>query len=224
MLGRFKTYLLHNANQKNENSISDKSRAKRFEFFKEFCSDFQKPLKIIDLGGSDYHWRNSDFKNNKDYHITIVNTETQNLQDFRNVSFIKLDIKDLKFFDDREFDIVYSNSVLEHINNSEDQKKLAEEIKRIGRHYFIQTPNYYFPMEPHFLFPFFHFFPESIKIKLIMNYSPGWFEKQVDKNKASELAASIRLLKKNELEKLFPEGKIYSEKYLLMNKSFIIYK
>lgn len=223
MTGKIRSYLLYNANQNNKDSVSHRLREIRFAFFSEFCSKLEKPVNILDLGGSDYHWRNSRFRDNKNFQITIVNTELQNIKDISNMSFIKKDVRDLDYFDDIEFDLVYSNSLFEHINNFEEQKKLAGEIQRIGKHYFIQTPNYYFPLEPHFLFPFFQFMPDSIRTKLIMKHDLGWFKKQVDESKARELASSVRLLRKSELKKMFPGGKIFTEKYLLLNKSFIIY-
>ncbi len=223
MFGKLRSYLLYNANQNHKDSVSYRLRKKRFEFFSEFCSKLKKPVSILDLGGSDYHWRNSRFRDNKNFHITIVNTEQQNIKDLRNLSFIKKDVRDLTYFDDKEFDLIYSNSLFEHINSFDEQKKLAGEISRIGKHYFIQTPNYYFPIEPHFLFPFFQFLPVSWKTKLIKKYDLGWYKKQKDEDKARELAESVRLLKKGELKQMFPGGKIYSEKYFLLNKSFIIY-
>ncbi len=223
MFGKLRSYLLYNANQNHKDSVSYRLRKKRFEFFSEFCSKLKKPVSILDLGGSDYHWRNSRFRDNKNFHITIVNTEQQNIKDLRNLSFIKKDVRDLTYFDDKEFDLIYSNSLFEHINSFDEQKKLAGEISRIGKHYFIQTPNYYFPIEPHFLFPFFQFLPVSWKTKLIKKYDLGWYKKQKDEDKARELAESVRLLKKGELKQMFPGGKIYFEKYFLLNKSFIIY-
>jgi hypothetical protein len=223
MFEKIKSYLLYNANQNNKDSVSSRLRKKRLDFFSEFCDKLEKPVKILDLGGSDYHWRNSAFKNNKDYHITIINTEIQNTEDFRNICFIKRDVRHLNFFDDKEYDLVYSSSLIEHLNNFEEQKKLADEIKRIGKHYFIQTPNYYFPIEPHFLFPFFQFLSDEKKTKLVSKYNLGWFIKQDDESKARELAASIRLLKKNELKEFFPGSKIYNEKYFFLNKSFVFY-
>lgn len=223
MFGKLRSYLLHNANQKNENSISKQLREKRLKFFSEFCAKFEKPVNILDLGGSDYHWRNSEFINNKDFHITVLNTENQNTRDLKNFSFLKRDATDLKFFEDKEYDVVYSNSLLEHINKFDEQKKLAEEVVRIGKHYFVQTPNYYFPVEPHFLFPFFQFLPAEKKVSLIRKYDLGWFNKETDAVKASELANSVRLLKESELKKIFPNGKIFCEKYFLLKKSFIVY-
>lgn len=223
MINRSKSYLLYNADQNNEGSISSRLRKKRLDFFLGFCNSIDKPVRILDLGGSDYHWRNSVFMNNKDFHITIINTENQNTKDFRNLSFIKRDARDLDIFDDKEYEAVYSNSLLEHLNIYDDQKKMAEDIIRIGKHYFIQTPNYYFPVEPHFLFPFFQFIPDNLKTKLLLKYNLGWFGKQQDKEKARELASSIRLLKKKELQKMFPGGKIFKEKYFMFNKSYIVY-
>ncbi len=223
MFRRIKNYLLYNANQNNADSVSSKLRKKRLDFFLEYCNKFEKPMRILDLGGSDYFWRNSDFKNNIDYHITLININKQDTREFRNLSFIKRDVRDLKIFDDNEYDLVFSNSLIEHFNNFDEQKKLAAEIRRIGRHYFIQTPNYFFPVEPHFLFPFFQFLPESARTKLLTRYTLGWYKKQSEESGARELATSIRLLRRNELEKVFSDGKIYNEKYLFLNKSFIVY-
>ena len=141
-----------------------------------------------------------------------------------NFIYLKKDVTDLSDFKDKEFDIVYSNSLIEHINTEDLQIKLAEDIRRIGKHYFIQTPNYYFPIEPHFLFPFFQYLPLNLRAALVKKFDLGWYDRQPDKVKAFELASSIKLLSQKELKKLFPDGNIYHEKYLFLNKSFIIYK
>lgn len=224
MFQKIRSYLLFNANQNNVNSVSDQFRRKRFDFFRKFCSELKKPISILDLGGSDYHWRNSEFAGNRDFDITIINLEDQNTDAIENIKFIKKDVRNLESFTEEEFDVVYSNSLIEHINDKDSQQRLAEDIRRIGRHYFIQTPNYYFPVEPHFLFPFFQFLPFKIKSALIRKYDLGWYSRQPEKDKADELAGSVRLLKLNELKKLFTDGNIYHEKYLFLNKSFIIYK
>lgn len=224
MIEKVRSYLLKNANQNNPDSVSDSSRKKRLSFFKEFCEPIKKPVNILDVGGSDYHWRNSEFANNNEYHITLLNTENQNVTDLSNFTYVNKDAGDLSAFKDDEFDVVYSNSLIEHFNTFEKQKKLAKEIIRIGKHYFVQTPNYYFPMEPHFLYPFFQMYSTEKKTKLIMNKDLGWYEKQTDFGKAKELADSIRLLKLEELKKLFPDSDIYFEKYYTLNKSFIAYK
>lgn len=47
-------------------------------------------------------------------------------------------------FKEKEFDLVFSNSVIEHVGGFQDQMKAANEIRRVGKNYFIQTPNKYF--------------------------------------------------------------------------------
>lgn len=223
MIRKLRQYLVEQANQNNENSISNKLRKKRFEFFEDYSSKLKKPLHILDLGGSDYHWRNSNFANNKDYRITLVNIENQNLKGLNNISFIKLDVSGLGYFRDREFELVYSNSLIEHLPSFDDQKKLAEEIMRIGMHYFVQTPNFNFPIEPHFLFPFFQYLSDETKVKLLMKHQLGWYEKQSSRDEALKLARSINMLNKNKLMQIFPGGKIIPEKYFALTKSFIVY-
>lgn len=223
MISKIKSYLLYNADQNNEDSISSKFRQKRFKFFMEYSKKFDKPIKIIDLGGSDYYWKTKGFTNIDEYQITILNIQQQDLKDLKNISFLKKDARDLSFIKDKEYDLVYSNSMIEHLNSFSEQKTLAKEIQRIGKKYFIQTPNYYFPVEPHFLFPLFQYLPVGMKSKLVSNYDLGWYQKQFNKKDADDMASSIRLLKKNELEEIFPGCKIYCEKYMGLNKSFIVY-
>jgi ubiquinone/menaquinone biosynthesis C-methylase UbiE len=223
LLSEIKKYLLKNANPAADGSVSSEQRKKRFEFFMEYCSELKKPLKILDIGGSDYYWKNFDFVDNENYSILILNSEFQQTGGFRNISFVKGDAKNLGHINDNEYDLVFSNSMIEHLCTFEEQKKLGEEIRRIGKKYFIQTPNYYFPLEPHFLFPFFQFLSVDMKTKLISNYNLGWFEKQEDSFKAKELAESIRLLTEKELKEIFKGCKIYKEKFYLLNKSLTAY-
>ena len=46
-------------------------------------------------------------------------------------------------FGDKSFDIVFSNAVIEHLA-AEDQKRMAKEISRVGRSWFVTTPNFWY--------------------------------------------------------------------------------
>lgn len=221
MYQTFRKFLLKNADQNIVSSVSGKQRRKRHEMFLDFCKEFKRPVKIIDLGGSDYFWKNLTSPEMERFDITILNNEIQNPGE--GIKFIKHDVRDLGFIKDKEYDVVFSNSLIEHISDSNDLKNLAKGIMRIGKKFFIQTPNYYFPVEPHFLFPFFQFLPENIKINLALKHDLGWFEKQPDIESARRLVSSIRLLKQDELRRLFPGAALVKEKFYLLNKSFIIH-
>lgn len=215
--------ITRHASQNVEGSLSDVSRRKRMQFFKEFCGKIGRELKIADVGGTFYHWKGeTDLL--KSVKLTLLNTEEEPEELPANVKFVKADARDLVAFRDAGFDIAYSNSVIEHFRTFEEQKTVAGNIMMIAPHYFVQTPNFYFPMEPHFLFPYFQLLPQGVKKKLVMNLDLGWYEKQPDEHSAGELASSIRLLRLNELKQLFPGSKIYKEKLFMMNKSFIAYR
>jgi hypothetical protein len=210
------------ANPASSDSLANRTRQKNFNIFKDLFSRLSKPLKILDIGGTQEYWEKMNFSREEDVEITLLNIYNSEVN-YPNFKSIAGDARDLTAFKDKEFDIVFSHSVIEHVGGLKDQHRMAEEIKRVGKRYFIQTPNLYFPMEPHFLFPMFQFFPLWLKIWLISHYDLGWYVKTPEKEKALEIVKSIRLLCKKELYELFPGAIIYREKFLGLTKSFIVY-
>lgn len=139
-----------------------------------------------------------------------------------NIRSVIGDARTMPQFEDKEFDIVFSNSVIEHVGDYGQQRQMADEIRRIGKRYFVQTPNRYFPIEPHFLFPFFQFLPLLMKVFLLTHFNLRWFKKTTDKDKAEEVAKSITLLSRREFMSLFPDAKIHKEKFFGLTKSFTV--
>ena len=112
---------------------------------------------------------------------------------------------------------------VEHVGGYADQMRMANEVMRVGKRHFIQTPNRYFPLEPHFLFPFFQFFPVVFRVWLLQNFKLGWFSRTPDPATAKEIVKSIRLLGRDEFLALFPGSSLYEEKVLGVTKSFVAY-
>lgn len=203
-------------------SVSNKFRLKRMALFNSIIKEIPCPVKILDVGGTINFWEKMNLSLNAEVSITILNIEEEvNKND--KFTFIKGSATDLGRFKENEFDMVFSNSVIEHVGNYAEQKKMAEEIIRTGRKYFVQTPNYFFPMEPHFLFPFFQFMPTALRIFLVRNFNMGWFRKAQSRSEALELVSSVNLLKKSELQNLFSKGILVKEKFLWLTKSFMIH-
>ncbi len=215
--------LREHANQTVRGSASSRYRKRRMKFFRKFAGEIGDRLKVIDIGGTFYHWKDEPDLLAR-IELTLINTEEESEELPGNVHYMKADARELYFIKEQDFDIAYSNSVIEHFSTTGDKKKIADDIMRIGKHYFVQTPNYYFPVEPHFLLPFFQMMPLSLQMKLVQKYSLGWYEKQTDEKSAEELVRSVSLLKLKELKRLFPGCKIYKEKFFLLNKSFIAYR
>jgi len=126
-------------------------------------------------------------------------------------------------FTDGQFDLVISNSVIEHVGNFREQRRFAEEIQRVGPRYFVQTPNRRFPLEPHFLLPLFQYFPLTVRAFLHQHFDLGWWKKAGTYLSALEEVESIRLLSGRELKTLFPIAKVYKERFALFTKSYVLY-
>jgi Methyltransferase domain len=180
-----------------------------------------KSLNILDVGGTEIFWDIMQFKSTP-HRITLLNLD---IVPTRNSSYRSIagDARHMPEFKDKEFDIVFSNSVIEHVGSFADQQAMANEIRRVGIKYFLQTPSYLFPFEPHFLFPFFHWLPITLRTWLVSTFHLGWYGKNVqDWNEAKKVVTSIRLLKESELRILFPDAVITKEKFFGLTKSFIL--
>ena len=125
-------------------------------------------------------------------------------------------------FPTKSFDIVFSNSVIEHVGDFEDQKRFAAEVRRVGRMVFLQTPNRWFFIEPHFVTVFVHFLPWSIAKRLIRWCSFRGLVRTGDNVDLAQLGEELRLLSVKELRELFPDCEIHREKWYGMTKSFMV--
>ena len=111
-------------------------------------------------------------------------------------------------FGDREFAIAYSNSVVEHLPPAE-RAAYAAELQRVARRWFVQTPNRWFPIEPHALLPFVHWLPRPLGRAL---WRLGVSGDPYDE---------VRLLGAGELRELFPDAEIVRERAGLLTKSLV---
>ncbi len=204
-------------------SLSDRLRRKRFNIFKKMLEPLLRPISILDAGGTESFWERMGFTNDANYQITLLNLSSGISNLSSNLKSVAGDVRDMKIFKDKQFDVVFSNSVIEHVGEYSDQKRMAQEVLRVGKLYYVQTPNRYFPIEPHFLFPFFQFLPLKIKIWMIRHFDLGWHERAADFAEARELALSVRLLTKGELQNLFPDAVLEQERFGGMTKSFIVH-
>lgn len=202
-------------------AIATKFRRGRFVLFETLISSLPRPLHILDVGGTQRFWDTMNF-NQDEVNIDALNWKHMEVTR-PNMTSLVGDARNMPEFQDNAFDIVFSNSVIEHVGNYEQQGQMAQEVRRVGQRYFVQTPNRYFPIEPHFLFPFFQFLPVSVRVFLVMHFKLGWGHKIKDKQKAVRNVNRIRLMTEKELKTLFPEAKIYKEKFLGLTKSFIVY-
>lgn len=212
------------ADNTNRKSVAFQLRQKRFQLFVDMLDKFSTTVNILDIGGTQAYWEilKIDPLISCKLRVTLLNLYQQEIR-MDGFNSVIGDARSMPEFRDKQFDIVFSNSTIEHVGNFEDQKNMAEEVVRVGKRYYIQTPNRYFPIEPHFVFPFFQFLPVNVRVWLVQNFKLGWFPKMLDRNKAFTEVNAIRLLTKSEVQALFSEANIFEEKYFGLTKSYIAY-
>lgn len=205
-------------------SFNQKFREKRFLFFTNLLSKIEAdiPIHILDIGGTEIYWERMGFTNRENVHVTLLNLTPTAVSNVHFTSVVG-DACNLSEYGDGAFDVVYSNSVIEHLFTKENQEKMAKEVRRVGRNYYVQTPNYYFPIEPHWLFPFFQFLPYRLRVEMTKNYDLGNFKKTGNKSAAMTRVDEIKLLTPKEMKELFPEGGMYKEVFMGLTKSITMY-
>jgi ubiquinone/menaquinone biosynthesis C-methylase UbiE len=176
-------------------------------------------VKILDVGGTPDFWITIGVPEFAD--ITMLNLEESLLsaENTKGFSYHVGDARDLSAFADGEFDVVVSNSVIEHVGGWADIKQACKEMQRVGRSGWVQTPAASFPIEPHFVIPFIHYFSASIRAFLLYHLPRRGYENLADIGAARSAVEAINLLSKKEVSILFPDSKVVSERFLGIAKS-----
>jgi len=150
--------------------------------------------------------------------VTMVNLHPQETT-LPNVRAVTGSALDLSGFDRSDYDVIFSNSVIEHLGSLDNQRRMASEVLRMGLRYFVQTPNRYFPVEPHFLLPLFQFLPRAGRIWLASHWRYGSYCRPGNVAAATEVVDEIRLLSAAEMAALFPGARLHLERFGPLVKS-----
>jgi Methyltransferase domain len=187
-------------------------RTQRYELFVRLC-DLRPEDRILDVGAG---WGAALERFNTVNPIVALDLHPieSDWLAAPNVTVVQGDATKLPFADG-EFDVAFSNSVIEHVP-LELQPAFASEIQRVATRYFVQTPNRYFPIEPHYQLPLFQFLPEGVRKALNRRFTLGW--------QARGQWEQIDLLSSSDLGRLFPDAEIHRERILGLSKSLIAVK
>jgi SAM-dependent methyltransferase len=109
---------------------------------------------------------------------------------YPGIRYVQGDACDLPFADG-EFDVVFSNAVLEHVGGRERQRRFVLEALRVGRRVFVTTPNRRFPVEVHTRLPLVHWLPGALAHPVYRATGKQW-------------ATELHLLTRRSLASLFP--------------------
>ncbi|MEZ4989264.1 MAG: class I SAM-dependent methyltransferase [Saprospiraceae bacterium] len=219
-----------------QRKFSQNARKGRGELFKKVLRP-KATDSILDLGGGPGTYMHAMLPDHPAEMMTIADILQDDLayakKNFQYQTAVLAESEHLPF-SDQEFDIVFCNSVIEHVTlpkndiwectdtrmfNSLSFKRQAEfanEIRRISKNYFVQTPNKYFIIESHSWLPgFIAWIPRSMQIRLIRFFNKFW---------AKETAPDWHLLTYRQMQQLFPDATIYRERRFGFTKSLIAVK
>ncbi|MDR1583163.1 MAG: class I SAM-dependent methyltransferase [Prevotellaceae bacterium] len=172
-------------------------------------------MKVLDLGGANGVYMDYLKRKNINLDITIADMDMKALDMAKRKGYktVVMDGSSQFPFSDKEFDIIFCNSVIEHVTVPKNeiwmfgnkfrkkalksQTSFANEIIRCSKQYFVQTPHKYFPIEAHTQFPFVGYFNRSVQICAIKILNLFWFKKT---------SPDWHLLTKRKMELLFRNG------------------
>jgi len=178
---------------------------------------------ILDVGGSQFNWQ--FIKSNPK--ITVLNLLKPldgEWDDSKKNFFFESGDATKMSFQNKSFDIAYSNSVIEHLYTWENQQKFASEVLRVGKAVYVQTPAKVFFMEPHWVTPFIHWLPIKMQSKLARHFTVWGLIAKPSQESIDSFLSERRLLNYKEFKDLFPGCKIERERFLFLTKSYIAIK
>jgi hypothetical protein len=100
-------------------------------------------------------------------------------------------------------------------------RAFAAEVRRVASAYVVQTPYFWFPIEPHFMVPFFHWLPESSRAKLLVRLPLGHIGRAASLDEAITCVQSAQLVDQAMFRTLFPDGRLHVERIAGVPKSLV---
>jgi hypothetical protein len=211
----------------NPKSLRVHFRRRRFQRVARLVDEIlaqQDTCRILDLGGSEKYWMAGAeyLRAVRDrLEITLVNLESATVVDSALFRAVQGDACDLRALPDHAYDLVHSNSVIEHVGSWTHMKRMAGEVRRLAPHYFVQTPNFWFPLEPHYASIGFHWMPQSVQVWRMLQRRHGFIERMPDVDAATAAAQSTTLLDERQFRYLFPDARMEHETFFGLTKSLI---
>jgi hypothetical protein len=194
--------------------FSERSRRKRMRSYVALMN-VRDGKAVLDLGGQPMIWDSVPMS----LDLTILNlpgVAVNSHQSHHRIRYVEGDACEVRDYQESSFDCVFSNSVIEHVGSDAKRAEFAQEVRRLGRSYWVQTPTKWFPIEAHCGMPFWWFYPEKLRRYFMSRWQkklPAW----------TQMVAETTVLTKSELRRLFPEASIIVESSFGFPKSYVAY-
>ena len=193
-------------------SLADRTRTRRRERLLERFPRLTQ-MRVLDLGGRLDYWRHARLMPGE---LTLINLEREEVPD--GVRSLRGDACDPP---PPRPTPVLSNSVIDQVGDASRRAAMAEFVRSAAPHYWIQTANRYFPVDPYFLFPGLFALPGGVRAALVRRW-PLSYARKLDPAAARELVDRIDLMSARDLTRLFPDGELTRERLGGFTKSLVV--
>ncbi|MBI3899619.1 MAG: methyltransferase domain-containing protein [Gammaproteobacteria bacterium] len=213
------------------------ARAKRASVFREAFT-LSSTTRILDIGSEDGSAVAAMLAGTgaQPNNVYIADSDLGRLEEgHRRFGFVPVEMPESGRlpFEDRFFDIVYCSSVIEHVTVPKSevwamhdgqefqkrahrrQRQFANEIRRLGKQYYVQTPDKWFPVESHTWLPFVGYLPRSMQLKVLALSNRYWIKRTTP---------AWNLLGTSDMRELFPDAEIRRERFMGLSKSIMAIK
>jgi hypothetical protein len=202
-------------------SLGAKARLRRWETFRDAFPTIVN-LRLLDLGGTVEMWHRAPVR---PHHVTVLNLVEPGASDDDGIVPVFGDACHAadalaKAGVDTEFDVVFSNSLIEHVGGHARRSELARQIHQLASRHWVQTPYRYFPLEPHWLCPGMQFMPAAARVKVAMCW-PLVHTRPKNIDQARDDVLWTELIGVTEMRDYFPTSTILRERLLGATKSLI---
>jgi hypothetical protein len=197
----------------NPTSAAAKARARRWAILLRRFPEFAD-MRVLDLGGTPTSWETAP--------VMPARLQIVNLRPYDDERCVVGDACNPPPGSITGFDLVFSNSVIEHVGGYQRRRAMAAVVAGPAPHHWIQTPARTFPIEPHWLFPLFQFLPVRARVAVAQKWHHSAFaDARDDRMKMTEAVLSIELIGMTEMRYLFSGSDIIRERFAGLTKSII---
>ncbi len=201
------------------------SRKSKMELFNRIMKPAENEI-LLDVGAQAGPYNSNSMQMINSYpwkkNISAVNISSEQIESinkyYPEVNTVVADACKLPW-PDKYFDIVYSNAVIEHVGDFHRQMEMASEIMRVGKRWFVSTPNRWYPFEFHSRLPLVTWLPCKgylwASSLFSYNHVKGKYTIGIKKTH------NLRLLSSRELRKCFPGSRIIKHRVTFMAEVLI---
>lgn len=196
-------------------SVSGRARARRWNYFTETFPDLAD-MSVLDLGGTPSFWVNASVRPAS---VRCVNLDP----DHQSIdSWLEYVVGDACVTQPGTYDLVVSNSLIEHVGGHERRLRFAEVVEAASTRHWVQTPYRYFPVEPHWVFPGFQFLPIPVARRVSERWKVGHIRSERSTSWAD--VAWVELLSITDMRGYFPNSDVWLERWAGLPKSLVAIK